>query len=75
MKNQISLFHRLKVTMTLLHYMMDQMSNQLKLKDSVEIWEVLLYQVLEIHYLSNLNQILLIIMLDFSQQSTMVQDI
>ena len=56
MKNQISLFHRLKVTMTLLDYMMDQMSNQLKLKDSVEIWEVLLYQVLEIHYLSNLNQ-------------------
>ena len=58
--------------MTLLDYMMDQMSNQLKLKDYVEIWEVLLNQVLEIHYLSNLNQMRILIMMDFMQQSNMV---
>ena len=30
LRNQIFIFHRLKVTVTLLHYMMDQMTNQIK---------------------------------------------
>ena len=67
MKNKISLFYRLKVTMTLLDYMMDQMSNQLKLKILVETLEVLLFQVLETPYLLNLYQIVILILVDFWQ--------
>ena len=52
--------------------MMDQMTNQLKLQNWVETWEVLLFQVLEIPYLSNLNQMIMTNILDFLQQSNMV---
>ena len=58
--------------MTLLHYMMDQMTNQLKLENLVETWEVLMFQALVIPYLSYSNQMSVIIMLDFLQQSNMV---
>ena len=55
--------------------MMDQMTNQLKLKSLVEVWEVLIFQALEIPYLSNLNQIMNSIMMDFLQQSIMVSNL
>ena len=59
--------------MILLQSMMDQMINQLKLKNSVEILEVLVFQALEISYLSNLYQIIMILeKLDFLHQSNMV---
>ena len=49
---------------------------QLKLKNWVETWEVLLFQALEIPYLSNLNQMISILsILDFLQQSNMVMHI
>ena len=55
--------------------MMDQMTNQLKLKSLVEVWEVLIFQAMEIPYLSNLNQIMNSIMMDFLQQSIMVSNL
>ena len=51
---------------------MVKMIKQLKLQSWVETWEVLVFQALEIPYLSNLNQVVVIIMLDFLQQSIMV---
>ena len=58
--------------MILLQSMMDQMRNQLKFKNYLATWEVLVLKALEIPYLSNLNQILVDNSLDFLQQSTMV---
>ena len=54
--------------------MMDQMNNHLKLKNWVETWaDVLVFQALEIPYLSNLNQMgFLMEVLDFLQQSNTV---
>ena len=51
---------------------MDQETNQLKLQCLLEIWEYLTFQALEIPYLSNLNQIIILIMADFMQQSIIV---
>ena len=52
--------------MILLQFMMDQMINQLKLQNWVETWKVLGFQVLDICYLSNLNQIIMMMeVLDF----------
>ena len=51
------------------------MTNQLKLKSLVEVWEVLIFQAMEIPYLSNLNQIMNSMIMDFLQQSTMVSNL
>ena len=73
MKNQTYPFHRLKVTWILSQFMMDQMINQLKLQNLVDTWKVLLFQVLEIPYLSNLIQIgMMVKRLDFLQQFILV---
>ena len=49
------------------------MINQLKLENGEEIWQVLAFPVLKIPYLSNLNQIIMILeVLDLLQQSIMV---
>ena len=60
------------MVMILLQLMMDQMSNQLKSKNWVETWEVLTFQALEILYLSNLDQIWWVIMMDLLLQSIIV---
>ena len=66
-------FHRLMINVfTVLQFMMDQMINLLKLQTSVDILEVLVFQALGIPYLSNLNQMVVTILLDFLQQSIMV---
>ena len=52
--------------------MMGQMINQLKLQNWMETWEVLIFQALEIPYLSNLIHMLRVNMVDFLQQSIMV---
>ena len=51
--------------MILLQSMMDQMINQLKLQYWVETWEVLVFQALEIPYLSYLNQMVVLPKMDF----------
>ena len=54
------------------------MMNQLKLRHFVEKWEVLEFQALKIPYLSNLNQVVVLLgrmiggLGDFLQQSIMV---
>ena len=49
------------------------MPTQLKLQNLGGTWKVLVFQALEIPYLSNLNQILMMMeVLDSSQQSIMV---
>ena len=58
--------------MILLQSMMDQMTNQLKLQNYLVTWEVLVFQALEIPYLSNLNQMKFGNSLDFLQQYSMV---
>ena len=72
----LQFFYRLDpflLTLTLFHYMMDLMINQLKLQNLVDTWKVLLFQVLEIPYLSNLNQIgMMVKRLDFLQQFILV---
>ena len=64
---------RILLSLTLFHYMMDLIINQLKLQNLVDTWKVLLFQVLEIPYLSNLIQIgMMVKRLDFLQQFILV---
>ena len=45
----------------ILKYLMAKMINQHKLKNLLEAWEVLVFQALEICYLSNSNQMIMIL--------------
>ena len=47
--------------MIILKYLMAKMINQHKLKNLLEAWEVLVFQALEICYLSNSNQMIMIL--------------
>ena len=52
--------------------MMDQLINRLKLQSWVDIWKVLALKVLEILYLLDLKLIIMVMKMDFLQQSIMV---
>ena len=67
--------HKFMIQKIILKYLMAKMINRHKLKNSLETWKVLVFQALEIPFLSNLNQLVVENILDFLQKSTMVNHI